>query len=90
MRTTKNSDRLREILMSTRNQIVALQDIKIEMLAVNKVIAENIQQQIESLEEVYKHHLILVESVNEIEPKKSGWFSGHIKTKEDRFSAIMD
>ena len=80
MRTTKNSDRLREILMSTRNQIVALQDIKIEMLAVNKVIAENIQQQINAL----------VESVNEIEPKRSGWFSGHIKTKEDRFSAIMD
>ena len=49
MRTTKNSDRLREILFSTRNQIVALQDIKIEMLAVNKMIAESIQQQIVSL-----------------------------------------
>jgi hypothetical protein len=40
MRTNKNSDRLREILFSTRNQIVALQDIKIEMLAVNKAIAD--------------------------------------------------
>jgi len=90
MRTTKNSDRLREILLSTRNQIVALQDIKIEMLAINKAIAENIQQQIVSLEEVYKHQLNLVESVSEIEPSKNGWFSGHIKTKEDRLSVIMD
>ena len=90
MRTTKNSDRLREILLSTRNQIVALQDIKIEMLAVNKAIAENIQKQIVSLEEVYKHQLNLVESVSEIEPCKNGWFSGHIKTKEERLNAIMD
>ena len=90
MRTTKNSDRLREILLSTRNQIVALQDIKIEMLAVNKAIAENIQQQIVSLEEVYKHQLTLVETVSEIEPSKNGWFSGHIKTKEERLNAIMD
>jgi hypothetical protein len=90
MRTTKNSDRLREILLSTRNQIVALQDIKIEMLAVNKLIAENIQQQIVSLEEVYKNQLNLIESVNEIEPCKNGWFSGHIKTKEDRLSIILD
>jgi flagellar biosynthesis chaperone FliJ len=90
MRTTKNSDRLRDILMSTRNQIVALQDIKIEMLAVNKAIAGNIQQQIDALEEVYKHQLTLVQSVHEIEPKKSIWFSGNLKPKEDRFSAIMD
>jgi hypothetical protein len=90
MRTTKNSDRLREILHSTRNQIVALQDIKIEMLAINKAIAENIQQQIVSLEEVYKHQLTLVESVTEIEPSKNGWFSGHIKTKEERLNAILD
>jgi len=90
MRTTKNSDRLRDILMSTRNQIVALQDIKIEMLAVNKAIAGNIQQQINALEEVYKHQLTLVQSVHEIEPKKSIWFSGNLKPKEDRFSAIMD
>ena len=90
MRTTKNSDRLREILMSTRNQIVALQDIKIEMLAVNKVIAENIQQQIESLEEVYKHQLSLVTLAENVEPKRNGWFSGLVKTKEDRLANIMD
>jgi len=28
--------------------------------------------------------------VNEIEPCKNGWFSGHIKTKEDRLSIILD
>ena len=89
MRTTKNSDRLREILFSTHSQIVALQDIKIEMLAVNNVIAENIQQQIIALEEIYKQHLILVNSVYEIEPKKSGWFS-HVKARENRLSAIID
>jgi hypothetical protein len=90
MRTTKNSDRLREILNSTHNQIVALKDIKIAMLSVNSAIAENIEQQIKTLEDVYKHQLTLVNSVTEIEPSKNGWFSGHIKTKEERLNAILD
>ena len=90
MRNVKNSDRLREILFTTRHQIVALQDIKIEMISINNAIANNIQQQIDALEEVYKHQLTLVNATQEIEPKKSGWFSGHIKSKEDRLANIMD
>lgn len=88
MKTT-NSDRLREILNSTHNQIVALKDIKMSMLSVNSAIAENIEQQIVSLEDVYKHQLALVKSVNEIEPNRRGWFNG-VKTKEERMNAIMD
>ena len=88
MKTT-NSDRLREILNSTHNQIVALKDIKMSMLSVNSAIAESIEHQIASLEDVYKHQLALVKSVNEIEPYRRGWFNG-IKTKEERMNAIMD
>ena len=45
----KNSDRLKEIMFSTRSQIVSLQDIKIDMLAKDKKMAEHIQQQINAL-----------------------------------------
>ena len=55
----------------------------------NSAIAESIEQQIVSLEDVYKHQLALVKSVNEIEPYRRGWFNG-IKTKEERMNAIMD
>jgi hypothetical protein len=90
MKNVKNSDRLREILVSTRHQIVALQDIKIEMISINSAIAKNIEQQIDALEEVYKHQLTLVSATQEIEPKRRGWFTGNIKTKEDRLANIMD
>jgi uncharacterized protein YpuA (DUF1002 family) len=86
----KTTIRLREILNSTRNQIVALQDIKIEMLAINSAISEDIQKQIDSLENVYKHQLNLINSVQETEPKSRGWFSGQVKSKEDRLNAILD
>jgi hypothetical protein len=42
------------------------------------------------LEEVYKHQLTLVNQAENAEPKRNGWFSGHIKTKEDRLANIMD
>ena len=90
MRNVRNSDRLKEIMLSTRSQIVALQDIKIDMIAKDKVTAENIQQQINALEEVYKHQITLIDMTIASEPKKSGWFSGQIKTKEDRLANIMD
>jgi hypothetical protein len=25
-----------------------------------------------------------------LEPKRNGWFSGHVKTKEDRLANILD
>ena len=80
----KNSDRLKEIMFSTRSQIVSLQDIKIDMLAKDKKMAEHIQQQINALEEVYKHQLSIVNLAEDLEPKKTSWFP--IK---DKF-AIMD
>ena len=89
MKTT-NSDRLRDILNSTHNKIVALKDIKMSLISSHPTIAENIEEQISSLENVYKHQLFLVNSVIQAEPKKRGWFSGQIKTKEDRLANIMD
>ena len=80
----KNSDRLKEIMFSTRSQIVSLQDIKIDMLAKDKKMAEHIQQQINALEEVYKHQLSIVNLAEDLEPKKTSWF----QTK-DKF-AVMD
>ena len=70
----KNSDRLKEILFSTRQQIVSLQDIKIDMIGKDKKMAEHIQQQINALEEVYKHQLSIITLAEDSEPKKTSWF----------------
>ena len=90
MRNIKNSDRLREILVSTRHQIVSLKDIQIDMLRHDGKVANEIATQISALEEVYKHQLSLVNQAENVEPKRNGWFSGHIKTKEDRLANILD
>jgi len=90
MRTNRNSDRLREILVSTRHQIVSLKDIQMDMLRTDSKVANQIATQISALEEVYKHQLSLVNQAEKVEPKRNGWFSGHIKTKEDRLANILD
>ena len=90
MRTARNSDRLREILVSTRHQIVSLKDIQIDLLRTDSKVANQIATQISALEEVYKHQLSLVALAEKVEPKRNGWFSGHIKTKEDRLANIME
>jgi beta-lactamase class D len=90
MKTTRNSDRLREILVSTRHQIVALKDIQIDLLCHDAKVANQVATQISALEEVYKHQLSLVTLAENVEPRRNGWFSGHVKTKEDRLANIMD
>jgi hypothetical protein len=90
MKSTRNSDRLREILVNTRHQIVSLKDIQIDLLRHDTKVANQVSQQISALEEVYKHQLSLVQLAEALEPKRAGWFSGHIKTKEDRLANIMD
>jgi len=90
MKTTRNSDRLRDILLSTRHQIVALKDIQIDLMRLDAKVANQIATQISALEEVYKHQLSLVTQAESVEPKRDGWFSGHFKTKEDRLANIMD
>jgi predicted GTPase len=90
MKLTRNSDRLREILFSTRHQIVSLKDIQMDMLRIDAKVANQIATQISALEEVYKHQLSLVNQADNVEPKRNGWFSGHIKTKEDRLANILD
>ena len=90
MKSTRNSDRLRDILLSTRHQIVALKDIQIDLLHHDVKVANQVATQISALEEVYKHQLSLVTLAENVEPKRNSWFSGHIKTKEDRLANIMD
>ena len=90
MKYVRNSDRLKEILLSTRNQIVALKDIQIDLLRTNPKASTQIATQISALEEVYKHQLSLIEITEATEPKKPGWFSGQIKSKEDRLANVMD
>ena len=90
MKSTRNSDRLRDILLSTRHQIVALKDIQIDLMRYDAKVANQVATQISALEEVYKHQLSLVTLAENVEPKRNGWFSGHIKTKEDRLANIMD
>jgi flagellar biosynthesis chaperone FliJ len=90
MKSTRNSDRLRDILLSTRHQIVALKDIQIDLMRLDAKVANQVATQISALEEVYKHQLSLVSQAENVEPKRNGWFSGHFKTKEDRLANIMD
>ena len=90
MKSTRNSDRLRDILLSTRHQIVALKDIQIDLMRLDAKVANQVATQISALEEVYKHQLSLVKMTEDIEPKRDGWFTGHFKTKEDRLANIMD
>ena len=90
MKSLRNSDRLRDILVSTRHQIVALKDIQIDLLRHDNKVANQVATQISALEEVYKHQLSLVTLAENLEPRRNGWFSGHIKTKEDRLANIMD
>ena len=90
MKNVKNSDRLREILFSTRSQIVSLKDIQIDMLKSDAKVASAIATQISALEEVYKHQLTLVEKAQALEPKKTSWFSSQAKSKEDRFANALD
>jgi hypothetical protein len=90
MKSTRNSDRLRDILLSTRHQIVALKDIQIDLMRLDAKVANQVATQISALEEVYKHQLSLVTLAENVEPKRNGWFSGHFKTKEDRLANIMD
>ena len=90
MRTTRNSDRLREILYSTRNQIVSLKDIQMDIMRFDIKVSNQIATQISALEEVYKHQLSLVKQAESVEPKRDDWFSGHFKTQEDRLANIMD
>ena len=87
---TKNSDRLKEILVAKRHQIVALKDIQIDLLKFNPDVATKISYQIEREEETYKNLLKVLELSESSEPRKTGWFSGHIKTKEDRLANIFD
>jgi plasmid maintenance system antidote protein VapI len=87
---TKNSDRLKEILGAKRNQIVALKDIQMHLLEFNPDVATKISYQIDREEEVYKNLLKVIELAEISEPKRHGWFSGHIKTKEDRLANILD
>jgi hypothetical protein len=77
-------------LLSTRHQIVALKDIQIDLLRHDNKVANQVATQISALEEVYKHQLSLVTLAENLEPRRNGWFSGHIKTKEDRLANIMD
>jgi ribosomal protein L5 len=87
---TRNSDRLKEILGAKRNQIVALKDIQMYLLETNPEVATKISYQIDREEEVYKNLLKVIELTEISEPRRNGWFSGHIKTREDRLANIMD
>jgi len=87
---TRNSDRLKEILGAKRNQIVALKDIQMYLLETNQEVATKISYQIDREEEVYKNLLKVIELAEISEPKRAGWFSGHVKTREDRLANILD
>jgi len=87
---TRNSDRLKEILGAKRNQIVALKDIQMYLLETNPEVATKSSYQIDREEEVYKNLLKVIELAEISEPRRNGWFSGHIKTREDRLANIMD
>jgi hypothetical protein len=59
-------------------------------LETNPEVATKISYQIDREEEVYKNLLKVIELAEISEPKRNGWFSGQIKTREDRLANILD
>jgi hypothetical protein len=91
MKNNNQSEIMREHIVALRHQIVSLKDS--QMVAVinrDHTLEELLGLQIELLTERLKAQLDITELVNQNQPQKRGWFSGHIKSKEDRLSAIMD
>lgn len=83
MRQNRNSDRLREHIPAMRNQIVALQDSKIDAV-INRhhVLADSLDIQIESLTERLKAQVDIVEVAINSEPVQKNWWQLQLKSKE--------
>jgi len=90
MKNIRNSDRLEFIKQSFHDGIVALKDIQLKEMESDSNLADDIALQILTLEEVFKSQKKLVDKAKKNEPKPRGWFSGQIKSKEDRLANIMD
>jgi hypothetical protein len=90
MRPIRNSDRLREHIIVMRNQIVSLQDSKIDAV-INRhhSLVELLDVQIESLTEKLKAQVDIVEVAINSEPVQKNWWQLQFKSK-DRLSSILD
>lgn len=91
MRTTKQVDLMRDHIVSLRHQIVSLKDSQMEALIKRDItLVEALGLQIELLTERLQAQVDIYDMVSQNQPVKKGWFSGQIKSKEDRLSVIMD
>ncbi len=91
MRTTKQADLMRDHIVSLRHQIVSLKDSQmVALIDRDHTLVEALGLQIELLTERLQAQVDIAEMVNRNQPVKKCWFSGQIKSKEDRLSAIMD
>lgn len=91
MRNNKQAELMRDHIVSLRNQIVSLKDSQMVALIDRDItLVEALGLQIELLTERLQAQIDITDMVNQNQPVKKGWFSGQIKQKEDRLSAIMD
>lgn len=91
MRTTKQVDLMRDHIVSLRHQIVSLKDSQMEALIKRDLtLVEALGLQIELLTERLQAQVDIYDMVSQNQPVKRNWFSGQIKSKEDRLSVIMD
>ena len=91
MRNNKQAELMRDHIVSLRNQIVSLKDSQMVALIDRDItLVEALGLQIELLTERLQAQIDIADMVNQNQPVKKGWFSGQIKQKEDRLSAIMD
>ena len=90
MRPNRNSDRLREHITAMRNQIVALQDSKLDAV-INRQhsLVDLLDIQIESLTEKLKAQVDIVEVAENSEPIQKNWWQVQFKSK-DRLNSILD
>jgi len=90
MRPIRNSDRLREHITAMRNQIVALQDSKLDAV-INRQhsLVDLLDIQIESLTEKLKAQVDIVEVAENSEPIQKNWWQVQFKSK-DRLNSILD
>jgi hypothetical protein len=90
MRPIRNSDRLREHITAMRNQIVALQDSKLDAV-INRhhSLVELLDIQIVSLTEKLKAQVDIVEVAENSEPTQKNWWQVQFKSK-DRLNSILD
>ena len=86
MKNVPSSEVLEAIRLRIREDIVALKNTQLLVMESDSNFADEIALQISAFEEIYKNQRNLTLKAKSKEPKPRGWFSGQIKSKEERLA----